>query len=74
MKHVIKWSAQKKVFYFMTKFFYFFSFADTDREFDPSAETLVSEYDDERTLDEEEAMSGGSGSNELSALQKVCKS
>ena len=32
---------------------------------------LVHEYDDEQTLDEEEAMSGGSCSGELDDLQKV---
>ena len=32
---------------------------------------LIHEYDDERTLDEEEAMSGESCSNELADLEKV---
>ena len=45
---------------------------DTDRDFDPSAEMLIHDYDDEQTLDEEEAMSNGeSVMNELVALQQV---
>lgn len=44
---------------------------DTDREFEPTAEMLIHDYDDEQTLDEEEAMSNGeSVMNELDALQK----
>ena len=45
---------------------------DTDRDFDPSAEMMVHDYDDEHTLDEEEALSGGeSVGNELDSLQKA---
>ena len=45
---------------------------DTDRDFDPSAEMLVHDYDDEHTMDEEEALSNSdTGSTELDALQKV---
>ena len=47
---------------------------DTDRDFDPSADMMVHDFDDERTLDEEEAMSGESCSNELDDLEKVCSS
>ena len=50
--------------------FYLFS-VDTDRDFDPSADMLVHEYDDETTLDDEEAMSSSDGANELDDLQKV---
>lgn len=46
-------------------------FPDTDRDFDPSAEMLINDYDDERTLDEEENMSGESFTNELDELEKV---
>ena len=45
---------------------------DTDRDFDPTADMLIHDYDDEQTLEEEENMSGGSCSNELDDLQKVC--
>lgn len=45
--------------------------SDTDRDFDPSAEMLINEYDDERTLEEEENMSENSCSNELDELEKV---
>ena len=44
----------------------------TDREFDPSAELLVHDYDDERTLEEEESMYPDDDSQaEVSSLQKV---
>lgn len=43
---------------------------DTDREFDPSADMLVHDYDDEHTLEEEEALSGDSCSDELGDLEK----
>ena len=46
-------------------------FSDTDREFDPTADMLVHEFDDEQTLDEEEAMSNESAGNELDDLEKV---
>ena len=46
-----------------------------DEDFDPTAEMMVDDYDDERTLDEEEAMSeedeSESVGNELDQLQKV---
>ena len=43
-----------------------------DKEFEPSAEMMVHEFDDERTLDEEEEdCSGESCDNELDELQKV---
>lgn len=43
---------------------------DTDREFDPSADMLVHDYDDEHTLEEEEALSGDSCCDELGDLEK----
>ena len=46
-------------------------FSDTDREFDPTADMLVHEFDDEQTLEEEEAMSNESAGNELDDLEKV---
>lgn len=56
-------------------YFYFYLyiyFVDTDRDFDPSAEMLIHDFDDERTLEEEEGLSGDSScSNELDDLQKV---
>lgn len=46
--------------------------ADTDVDFDPTADMLVHDCDDEQTLDEEEAMSNEeSVANELDDLQKV---
>lgn len=48
-----------------------FAVADTDRDFDPSADMLVHDFDDERTLEEEEALSSESCSSELDDLQKV---
>lgn len=51
----------------------FFVLSDNrDQDFDPTADLMKHEgYDDERTMEEEEAMSGGSCSNELDELQKV---
>ncbi|XP_048760666.1 mesoderm induction early response protein 1-like isoform X2 [Ostrea edulis] len=43
---------------------------DTDRDFDPSADMLVHDYDDEQTLEEEEALSGDSCCDELGDLEK----
>ncbi|XP_041357861.1 mesoderm induction early response protein 1-like [Gigantopelta aegis] len=43
---------------------------ETDRDFDPSAEMLIHDYDDEQTMEEEEAMSGDSCSGELDDLTK----
>ncbi|XP_052065977.1 mesoderm induction early response protein 1-like [Mytilus californianus] len=43
---------------------------ETDRDFDPTADMLVHDYDDEQTLEEEENMSGDSCCNELDDLQK----
>ena len=43
-----------------------------DMDFDPTADMLVHEYDDERTMDEEEAMSNEEDvTEELNDLQKV---
>lgn len=52
---------------------YVFNNVDTDREFDPSADMLVHDYDDEHTLEEEEALSGDSCCDELGDLEKVGK-
>lgn len=45
-----------------------------DKDFDPSAEALIDEIDDERTLEEEEALDGGNSGaavqEELDALKK----
>ena len=49
-----------------------FLFADTDNDFDPLADKLVDDYDDERTLEEEEELSNeDSVGRELDDLQKV---
>lgn len=45
-----------------------------DKLFDPSVDMLVNDFDDERTLEEEEALAAGEAedpSAELSSLQKV---
>lgn len=45
-----------------------------DKLFDPSVEMLVNDFDDERTLEEEEALAAGEAEDpnaELSNLQKV---
>ncbi|KAI4502096.1 hypothetical protein M0802_002778 [Mischocyttarus mexicanus] len=50
-----------------------FSFRRADRDFEmgPATEMMVNDFDDERTLDEEEALEGSEDShNELSNLQK----
>lgn len=46
---------------------------DSDQDFDPSAEMLVNDFDDEHTLDEEEALGDEdlTNSNEISELTKV---
>ncbi|XP_050023579.1 mesoderm induction early response protein 1-like isoform X2 [Dermacentor andersoni] len=44
--------------------------ADSDQDFDPSAEMLVDEFDDEKTLDEEEALESDASDDELNTLQK----
>ncbi|XP_020787978.2 mesoderm induction early response protein 3 isoform X1 [Boleophthalmus pectinirostris] len=47
------------------------SLSSEDHDFDPTAEMLVHEYDDERTLEEEESQEGGSNiSSELADLEK----
>lgn len=52
---------------------YWFVTASTenDRDFDPSADMLVDDFDDEQTLQEEEQLSNSDASNELDELQKV---
>lgn len=43
-----------------------------DHDFDPTAEMLVHDYDDERTLEEEEMMDEGKNfSSEIEDLEKV---
>lgn len=43
-----------------------------DKLFDPSVDMLVHDFDDERTLEEEEALAAGEDPNdEISSLQKV---
>jgi hypothetical protein len=43
-----------------------------DDEFEPTAEMMVNDFDDERTLDEEEALEeAGEQQNELCDLEKV---
>lgn len=48
------------------------SLSSEDHDFDPTAEMLVHEYDDERTLEEEESLEGGTNfSSEIADLEKV---
>ena len=45
---------------------------DSDQDFDPTAEMLVNDFDDEHTLDEEEAINDDmNGDEEIGDLQKV---
>ncbi|KAK1136384.1 hypothetical protein K0M31_000942 [Melipona bicolor] len=45
--------------------------ADQDYDMGPATEMMINDFDDERTLDEEEALEGSEDShNELSNLQK----
>ena len=45
---------------------------DTDRDFDPTADMLVHDFDDEHTMEEEEALSNSeSVGSELDNLEKV---
>ncbi|XP_077571512.1 mesoderm induction early response protein 3-like [Stigmatopora nigra] len=47
------------------------SLSSEDHDFDPTAEMLVHEYDDERTLEEEESLEGGGNfSSEIADLEK----
>lgn len=49
--------------------------ANKDKLFDPSIDMLVNDFDDERTLEEEEALAAGESDDpnaELTSLQKVC--
>lgn len=51
------------------------SLSSEDHDFDPTAEMLVHDYDDEHTLEEEEMREGESnGSSEIADLEKVWKS
>lgn len=48
------------------------SLSSEDHDFDPTAEMLVHEYDDERTLEEEESQEGGRNfRSEIADLEKV---
>lgn len=48
------------------------SLSSEDHDFDPTAEMLVHDYDDERTLEEEEMMEEGKNfSSEIEDLEKV---
>ena len=48
------------------------SLSSEDHDFDPSAEMLVHDYDDERTLEEEEMMEESKNfSSEIEDLEKV---
>lgn len=50
------------------------SLSSEDHDFDPTAEMLVHEYDDERTLEEEESLEGGGNfRSELADLERVRK-
>lgn len=50
------------------------SLSSEDHDFDPTAEMLVHEYDDERTLEEEESLEGGGNfRSELADLERVKK-
>lgn len=63
----------------LTHFWFFFPFSHSvgslsseDHDFDPTAEMLVHEYDDERTLEEEESLEGGRNfRSEIADLEKV---
>lgn len=44
---------------------------DSDGEFDPSADMLVNDYDDEHTLEEEEANEDLDNEEEIDDLQRV---
>ena len=44
---------------------------ESDGDFDPSADMMVNDFDDEHTLDEEEAADGEGSFNEIDDLQRV---
>lgn len=47
-------------------------YIEADHDFEPTAEHMIHDYDDEATMEEEENMSNESGDNdELDDLQKV---
>lgn len=53
-------------------FFTVGSLSSEDHDFDPTADMLVHDYDDEHTLEEEEMREGESnGSSEIADLEKV---
>ena len=47
---------------------------DSDQDFDPSADMMVNDFDDEHTLDEEEALADDelTTKDEIDELTKVC--
>lgn len=45
---------------------------ESDGDFDPSAEMMVNDFDDEHTLDEEEAVDADANFDEIDDLQRVC--
>ena len=48
--------------------------SETDKDFDQSVDMLVHDYDDERTMEDEENMSGGENvADELNDLEKACQ-
>lgn len=50
------------------------SLSSEDHDFDPTAEMLVHEYDDERTLEEEESLEGGGNfRSEIADLERVSR-
>lgn len=42
-----------------------------DQDFEPTAEMMVNDFDDERTLDEEEAMDAEGEQDEICDLERV---
>lgn len=47
---------------------------DSDGEFDPSADMLVNDFDDEHTLEEEEEIGDNDNEEEIDDLQRVSSS
>lgn len=51
--------------------FLFLTGNDSDQDFDPSVEMMVDDFDDERTLEEEEAIAEEDSKEEIDELTKV---
>ncbi|RWS24548.1 mesoderm induction early response protein 1-like protein [Leptotrombidium deliense] len=49
---------------------FFFIATDSDQDFDPTAEMLINDFDDEHTLDEEEALDDSGNADEIDDLNK----